>query len=314
MPAPTADHPLVVEILSFLAKHDAPCDDDIRRRVSHEVHQAGDAALVALCSRLERLGADWTYYPPDPLARRLHDVLAVRLLAPDSAATGGEHLTALAAYPVVIAANHLSYSDANLVQVLLSRIDAALADRLTVVAGPKVYATLTRRFSSLCFGTIRTPQSSGLANSDSAMSPREAAQAARRSIEVARDRLAHGEALVVFPEGTRSRSGAVQPMLPGVARYLEVPELRIVPMGITGTGELFPVGEQVFRPVTAALRVGRPMRAETLRERAGGNRRLIMDCVGLAIAQLLPPMYRGAYADDRPELEEARSILRTLED
>ena len=36
-------------------------------------------------------------------------------------------------------------------------------------------------------------------------------------------------------------------------------------------------------------RVGRPIRATALRERADGDRRIMMDAIGLAIAELLPP-------------------------
>src|SRR4029434_9634206 len=87
--------------------------------------------------------------------------------------------------------------------------------RLTAIAGPKVYSSLKRRFSSLCFGTIKTPQSSSLSSEDAVMSPREVARASRQSIEVAHQRLQSGDALLVFAEGTRSRSFGLQPMLAG---------------------------------------------------------------------------------------------------
>ena len=44
--------------------------------------------------------------------------------------------------------------------------DAALANRLTAVAGPKVFTSRERRFSSLCFGTIKVPQSSEVASGE----------------------------------------------------------------------------------------------------------------------------------------------------
>ena len=150
--------------------------------------------------------------------------------------TGVEQLLAVAGKPVVIGANHLSYSDANAIDVLLHQAGAnALCDRLTVIAGPKVYSDVTRRFSSLCFGTIKVPQSGTRATDEAVMNPREVARAARRSIQVAHERLALGEALLVFAEGARSRSGGLQPLLPGVARYLEPADVWVVPMGLTGT-------------------------------------------------------------------------------
>jgi hypothetical protein len=34
----------------------------------------------------------------------------------------------------------------------------------------------------------------------------------------------------------------------------------------------------------------------------------MMDAVGVAIAALLPPRYRGVYGDDVPGLDEARAV------
>jgi hypothetical protein len=38
------------------------------------------------------------------------------------------------------------------------------------------------------------------------------------------------------------------------------------------------------------------------------KRGLLMDVVGLLIARQLPSEYRGAYADDAPNLEAARAV------
>jgi len=307
--------PLIAAITTFLSGQDARTLAAIRVALERELNAAGPDALVRLGERLANDGADWDFYPADPLARRIHHVLADRLLEPDSALFGAEHLAAVTGKPVVIFANHLSYSDANLLEVLLHRAGgAALVDRLTVVAGPKVYSSLKRRFSSLCFGTIKTPQSSGLSTEDAVMNARDVARAARRSIDIAHERLRLGDALLVFAEGTRSRTSGLQQMLTGVTRYLDCPGTCVLPVGITGTEALFPIGDDTLHPVKAVTRVGRPIPASALRERTGRDRRLVMDIVGLAIAELLPPEYRGAYADNAADLDEARRLMRGLFD
>jgi hypothetical protein len=54
-----------------------------------------------------------------------------------SALDGIEHVRALDGRRAVIIANHLSYSDANLLEILLQRSGGRpMADRLTVMAGP----------------------------------------------------------------------------------------------------------------------------------------------------------------------------------
>jgi 1-acyl-sn-glycerol-3-phosphate acyltransferase len=305
--------PLVDAITTFLAREHAAGMREIRESLERVIDEAGPDALVFLGQRLAGAGTGWNYYPRDPLAREIHHVLADRVLEEDPVLFGTEHLADVTDKPLVIVANHLSYSDANVLEVLLQRAGATrLSDRLTVVAGPKVYSNLRRRFSSLCFGTIKVPQSSELATDEAVMSAREVARAARRAIQVAHERLAAGEALLVFAEGTRSRSGEMQQLLPGVARYLDWPGTWILPVGIVGTERLFPVGQDSLTPVRIVVRIGRPMPASVLRERAQRNRRLIMDCVGVAIAELLPHAYRGFYCDDGPHVDGARRLLRDV--
>jgi len=302
---------LINGITTFLRDHPPSTLAEIRDSLGREIDAAGPEALARLNERLGDGGGDWSYCSHDPLARRIHHVLAESLLHRDSTIFGLEHAAAVAGRPIVIFANHLSYSDANLLEILLQRFGGSvLADRLTVMAGPKVYSSLKRRFSSLCFGTIMTPQSSALSSEDAVMNPRDVARAARVSIDTAHERLEKGDALLVFGEGTRSRSSGMQHLLPGVSRYLEGPGTWVLPAGITGTEELFPVGVDALHSVPICVRFGRPFPAQLLHERANGDRKLMMDGIGLAIASMLPPEYRGAYGDDTAELDEARRLLR----
>jgi 1-acyl-sn-glycerol-3-phosphate acyltransferase len=290
--------PLIAAITAFLARDHAPALGEIRESLQREIDDAGPEALASLEDRLSHAGSDWSYYPSDPLARRIHRLLARRVLLQPPVLLGTEHLAAVAGRPLVIVANHLSYSDANLFEVLLHQAGAgALAERLTVVAGPKVYSNLRRRFSSLCFGTIKVPQSTSLSTDEAVMNPRDVALAARRVIEIAHERLHLGEALLIFAEGTRSRTGEMQPLLPGVARYLDYPGTWILPIGIAGSEALFPIDEDSLNPVRIEIRIGAPIPADALRERSHGNRRVAMDSIGVAIAAVLPPKYRGAYGD-----------------
>lgn len=303
---PCTPEPLIGAITAFLAHQRFP-REEMRSWLEQEIRHEGADALSALRERLLSAGGDWSYFPPDPLARRIHHLLATRLLDERPVLIGAAHLAIIGRDPVVIVANHLSYADANVVEVLLHQNGAAdLAARLTVVAGPKVYSNLKRRFSSLCFGTIKTPQSSGVSSDEAVMNPREVAMLARRSIQIAQERLAAGDALLVFAEGTRSRAITMQPLLHGVTRYFDDDRVWILPVGLAGSEALFPIGEDGLHPSRITMTIGRPFRAGALRAFTGGNRKLMMDVIGVGIARLLPPTYRGVYGEVMPGLDDAR--------
>lgn len=288
--------PLVDAIVRFLAHERIPDGREIRECVERAIDESGPGAIDSLSGRLLRAGADWTYYAHDPLARRIHHALAPRVLQPEPVVHGAHYLDAVENKPLVIFANHLSYSDANVVEILLRTVGApAIADRLTAIAGPKVYSDLMRRFSSLCFGTIKVPQSSERSSEDAVMHPRDVARAARRAIEIAHERLSLGEALLIFGEGSRSRSGQMQQFLSGTARYLDLPGTWVLPIGIVGTDKLFPISGGGLHAVPITMTIGQPILAANLRERFPRDRRLMIDCVGRAVAALLPPEHRGVY-------------------
>ena len=67
---------------------------------------------------------------------------------------------------------------------------------------------------------------------------------------------------------------------------------------------LFPVDGSLR--LSRVIQLGGPIRADALLARAGGDRRLVMDAIGLAVAELLPPPYRGVYgnAEDFPDASQ----------
>ena len=299
---------LVGGILDFLTGQDLLTLQEIRGALEQEIDRAGPHALLDLKAALT-IDAGWDYYPSDPLVRRIHRLLAGRFLRPDSEVAGAAFLAIVARQPVAIFSNHLSYADANVIEVLLERAGGAeLANRLTAMAGPKVFAERQRRFSSLCFGTIKVPQSTEVSSGDAVLPLRDVARASRRAIEVAKRRLQAGDALLLFGEGTRSRSAAMQSMLPAVARYLAVDGTWVLPVGLTGPDNLFPVGDPTLHPAQIVMRIGAPLRSQSLKERAGGDRRLIVDAIGLAVAELLPVSYQGVYGD-RHRFGDAAAVL-----
>lgn len=299
---------LIAAVLDFVAGSELLTRQQILASLEEELDSADPQALTDLKSRLVA-DTGWDYNPAHPLARRIHHLLADRFIRPESQLRGKEHVATVAERRVVLFANHLSYADANVIEVLLQRAGCdRLADRLTAVAGPKVFSEPQRRFSSLCFGTIKVPQSLEVSSEDAVVPSRDVARAARHAITVAHHRLEAGDALLLFGEGTRSRTAQMRPLLAAVARYLEVPDVWVLPIGLTGPEHLFPVGDTTISPRRVVMTVGAPFPASSILLGAGRDRRLAVDAIGLAIGSLLPPHYQGAYRE-ADEFAAARAIL-----
>ena len=127
------------------------------------------------------------------------------------------------------------------------------------------------------------------------MGAREVARIARATIQSSFDRLDAGDALVIFPEGTRSRTASMQPILAAISRYLERPGAVLLPVGITGTENLIPIGESRIHATEVVVRIGEPVASEDLVAECEKKRPRMAEAIGKAIARNLPESYRGVY-------------------
>jgi 1-acyl-sn-glycerol-3-phosphate acyltransferase len=308
-PASLDQRSLVDWILTLIGQED---DVELRARLERYARSVGDAALKDLGVRLATTGAGWDYDPPDPIGRGLSRIVNGRLIE-GSRLEGSEFLVRARERPSIFLANHLAFVDANALDVLISEAGYGdVADRLTTLVGPKVFTRPVRRLASLCFGTVKIPQSQNRASGEAVMPPREAARLATAAIATARDCLARGDHLLIFVEGTRSRNGQMQRALAGVARYLDVADGLLFPVGIVGSERLTPIGDDNLYRAELSARIAEPVDAQQLFERCARKRSLVMDSVGFLIADALPSAYRGVYAGGDPELERAREISHAL--
>jgi len=67
-----------------------------------------------------------------------------------------------------------------------------------------------------------------------------------------------GQVLIIFPEGTRSRSGEIGLFRSGVARLVAGTSTPVVPCHLSGAFEAWPKGRALPRPLPVGLRIGRP--------------------------------------------------------
>jgi 1-acyl-sn-glycerol-3-phosphate acyltransferase len=82
------------------------------------------------------------------------------------------------------------------------------------------------------------------------------------------DRLLTGRGIVLFPEGTRTRDGKLQPVRSGIGLTVIKSTAPVVPVRIFGSYEAYGRHRLLPRPCHVALKFGRPMRFEQLRAEA----------------------------------------------
>jgi 1-acyl-sn-glycerol-3-phosphate acyltransferase len=193
---------------------------------------------------------------------------------------GGEHLLGLQT-PVIFICNHLSNSDALVLDKVLKQINP------TFVAGEKLSnnAVTGMGLNVIKTTTIKpnTANKEGLAN----------------MIKL----IKQGESLLIFPEGTRSRTGSLIEAKKGVLLVARMTGAPIVPIGLRGTEQLLPINlngdmrTERFHPAEVFISIGQPFELpgrapeQDKKEYDDSTIQLMMR----KIAALLPEEYRGVY-------------------
>jgi 1-acyl-sn-glycerol-3-phosphate acyltransferase len=209
-------------------------------------------------SDLEELDAAWTRSPP---ARAVREGALMGVLGPlmdlytSRRVLGREHFDGLQA-PVLFVANHSSHMDTPAILRALPRPWR----RRAVVAAAADYFYAKRRLGwtvSLFFGTVP------MARDGRGLDDDTTAHIERLFRE--------GWSLVMFAEGTRSRDGSVGKLRSGAAVLAAQHDLALMPIHVSGTHEVMPVGRYWMRvppgrPIPRRfpieIRFGEPIRAD----------------------------------------------------
>ena len=171
--------------------------------------------------------------------------------------------------PVLVISNHLSLADPPLLNLALDR--------------PVRYMAKKQLFRFRAIGNFMR----GLG-----AFPVHRGRPDMKAFRQAEQVLAQGSTLVVFPEGTRSRSGQLGHAFPGPALIASRSGAPILPLGITGTGKLEHGFGLLSRP-RVTVNIGHPFHLPTTTGKT--TKTELTNYMMERIAELLPSEYRGQY-------------------
>ncbi len=171
--------------------------------------------------------------------------------------------------PLLIVANHQSFLDPLLVGLAVRR-------RLTYLARKTLFR---HRLFGAFLHSVRCI-------------PVDQEGVAKEWLKTVLDKLKEGEPVVVFPEGERSATGAMQPLRPGIHLLVKRGGVPVLPVGLAGGFEAFPKDAKlprfsplIGRPTGAGVAavVGRPLDPKKL---ADLPREQFLDTLGREIETL----------------------------
>ena len=77
-------------------------------------------------------------------------------------------------------------------------------------------------------------------------------------------RLKREEMVLIFPEGTRTHDGSLQPFKPGLCVLARKAKVPLVPLAIAGAFDVWPKGAKLPRPARVCLAAGEPITTEQI--------------------------------------------------
>ena len=185
-----------------------------------------------------------------------------------------------------------------------------VANHQSNIDPPLLAASLPRRIRFLAKDTIFRPAIADWFLRSYGAFPLNREAVDVRAIRWVMSQLDHGEAVAVFPEGTRSK-GSLQKGLPGVVQLALKADVPLLPVGITGS-ERMGSCTRVFNPTgRIRINIGTVFSLPSIEGRL--NTEVIeslTDSIMRRIADLLPESYRGVYSAGPDNVRAARDVRR----
>ncbi|MBI2940298.1 MAG: AMP-binding protein [Chloroflexi bacterium] len=176
---------------------------------------------------------------------------ALRLVCRPFHVTGEGNLAGLEG-PALFVSNHTSYLDA---AAILLALPPRFRERLAPAAWAEYFEVpvshplgwLARRaayeIATTLFNVFLLPHRRGF----------------RASLRYAGELVDDGWNVLIFPEGTRTRTGEMNPFREGIGVFAANLKVPVVPLRVEGLFQILPPGARRLRPGPAAVEIGRPL-------------------------------------------------------
>ena len=183
--------------------------------------------------------------------------------------------------PVIIASNHRAAVDTAVISIVTPRPVAFLGKAEYFTGRGPVRRFVAAFLSALGYVPVE----------------RDNAHAGLRALTAGRRVLETGGAFAIYPEGTRSLDGRLHRGHTGVAQLALATGAPVVPVALSGTNNVQPVGSKRFRLAKVTVRFGEPLEFSRFDGLAGSAaiRRSVTDEIMYAIIELSGQVYVDSY-------------------
>ncbi|WP_433257353.1 lysophospholipid acyltransferase family protein [Streptosporangium sp. CA-135522] len=196
----------------------------------------------------------------------------LRLLWPTEV-TGAEHVPGSG--PAILASNHLSVLDSTFLPIVLPR-QVRFVAKAEYFTGNPVTAAWMRATGQISID-------------------RQSPSSAQDMLDAAARVLDDGELFGIYPEGTRSPDGRLYRGKVGVAWLALATGAPVIPVAMSGTDAVLPIGASLPKLGRVGVRIGKPLTFSGSQTSAR-DRRQVTDEIMAAIQELSGQEYVSSYA------------------